>query len=460
MKLLEKPTATNNGASAGSALLASASSHVMWQKKRMLLLSFGFLLVLLAGFAGIAVWSWYGNLEESVQGMGQMMPEGKLRRVMSPINGMVTKVYVKENQEVKAGEVLVELDPESTTIEETGITERLSLLEEEARALQAASFGQDVDQEAYGKIQGAWLEATRNAYKAQAEEARMAIDEAQHRYQEALARVSQTEAVLGTSEQLLEKYRALYQDGGIAGKDVSEYEQRVTSERGELAALRENVQAQRLALAQAKQKPQEVYGNYHSQILTRLAMHQQDIAQLRSEMAKARFTQKHLLIRAPIDGIINEQVIRGAGDVVEGGSPLLVLVPKTSKLIAEVKVTNKDLSYVRLRQRAALRLEAFPYQQFGRLYGTVESISPSSQQQQAEAHPGGATAPVSFYVLTIRPDKTVMTSESGKTFPIRSGMAVTADVIIRDKSILSFFIEPIQERLYHAFKDPSQYESK
>ena len=46
----------------------------------------------------LGVWFWAGQLEESITVAGQMVPEGKLRRVMAPVSGIVTRVMVEENQ--------------------------------------------------------------------------------------------------------------------------------------------------------------------------------------------------------------------------------------------------------------------------------------------------------------------------------------------------------------------------
>jgi len=139
---------------------------------------------------------------------------------------------------------------------------------------------------------------------------------------------------------------------------------------------------------------------------------------------------KHLVIKAPIDGIVNEQVVKGAGEVVNQGEVLLSLVPKNTKMIAEVKVTNKDLAYIHPGQRTALRIDALPYTKFGRLFGKVIAISPSTQQDKEGKI---------FYIIRIKPDKDSMTSEAGVNYPLRAGMTLTADIITREKKYTQLF---------------------
>lgn len=432
----------------------SQGEIAIFTQRKAFILSCGFLLLLVMGLTALGLWFWYGSLEESVPGIGEMAPEGKIRRVMSPLNGMVVKVYAQEDQQVRAGQVLIELDPEPAEVETEGLDRQLSLLQAQEKALQAASSlsGDTRPPEATipDATQNAWLDATWQAYRAQKAEVKMQIAKLQHNLNEAIRQKKQVQDVLKTSELLFVRYQKLYEEGGIPEKELQEYEQQVLHQRGQLAVLDESAKAARAELEQAKLRPEELRGNYQKEILFRLSEVQRQIAQLQSETQKTQLTMRRQYIKAPLDGIIHEQTVRGPGDVAVVGQALLSIVPSDAGMVAEVKVANRDLAYIHLNQRAALRLDAFPYQKFGRLYGTVESISPSTQQRSStESEPE-----VPYYIIKIRPDKSSMSAE-GVTYPFRSGMTLTADIITRKKNILSFFTEPINLHLDRAFRDPS-----
>ena len=155
---------------------------------------------------------------------------------------------------------------------------------------------------------------------------------------------------------------------------------------------------------------------------------------------------KREIIVAPISGTINEQSVHGHSEVVMAGAPLITIVPDDAGMVAEVKVANRDLSYIQIGQKVALRMEAFPYQQFGRLWGKVVTISPGSHTD-SEGNP--------YFMVKIQPDRTVFKDEQGKIYRMRSGMTVTADIVTRDKRILNFFTESMHERLDNAFREPT-----
>ncbi len=431
------------------------------RRRRVYILSFAFLALLITGFVGLGLWTWFGSLEESVPGVGQLVPQGKIRRVMSPMNGVVSKMLVEENQSVKAGQVLLILDPEQTEVQQEGVEEQLALLQSEANALRVAATldGKSRLNVGYGQIQDAWLVATLQAYQAQQAEAEIAIREAEHNYNEQVQRYKQVQDVLRTTQQLMQNYRQLYQEGGLSAKDLYEYEQRLDQQRGELAARSEAKEAARLMLEQARHKPVEIAGTFNREILSRLSEREQKIAELKTNVQQVRLALARQTITAPVDGVINEQSIRGPGEVVTAGQPIMTIVPKDSTLVAEVRVANRDLAYIHLNQRAALHLDAFPYQHFGRLFGTVTAISPSTQQGTVPSASQEVNTSLEhdqrpYYVLTIKPDKNVM-SYKDTQYPLRSGMTLSADIITRKKNILSFFTEPIHFQLDRAFRDPT-----
>ncbi len=410
-----------------------------------LLLNFGFLFLLLVGLISLGLWSWYGNLEESVSGMGELVPEARLRKVMAPGNGIVTHLAVHENQRVKAGQRLMTLDPEMNDIQQTMLMKELALIHSEANALRTAAQG-DVRTGRLDGVHSEWLQAARTAKRSEMDAAQSQIEKSQHYYKESQEQVTNLESLVASREKLLDQYRSLEKEGGLSEKDLLTYEHQVMEQKGQLARAYEEVQARAAELAQVKSRPAALEAEYKRDILGRLTEQERSLVSLSGEAAKNSAFRKNTNITAPIDGIVNQQTVHGEGEVVGAGSVLLSLVPMDLRMLAEVRVTNKDLAYIHEKQRVGLRMDAFPSHQFGRLYGRIVDISPSSVPDK-DGHP--------FFVVRIRPEKPDMVSVDGQHYPFRSGMTVSADIITRKKNILSFFIEPMHYHLDRAFRDPS-----
>ena len=84
---------------------------------------------------------------------------------------------------------------------------------------------------------------------------------------------------------------------------------------------------------------------------------------------------------------------------------------------------------------AKLKFDAFPFQDYGIIEGTVIDVSPDAQVNKESD---------SFYKVTIAPSKTEIAA-NGKNVPLRPGLLVTAEIITERRSILGFLLEPFRK---------------
>jgi len=413
-------------------------------KRKPMHVSLIFLSFLLLGLVSLGIWCKTAKLEESVPGMGQFAPEMKVRKVTSPSDGIVSKVYVQEDQKVKKGQVLAILDSEYTETEQSGILNQVGILQEEISSINDAYTNNKSHH--YSKMKQAWVNAAQQTLQARMNSVDEEIKKSEYNLKQAVERKNKTDKILQTGEEILAKYKKLYNSGGIALNEVKEYEQQVVNQKGESLALEQEVNAQRANLKKSLEMPNEVQSSYQKDLLDRVSDYRRAAAELQTQVQKSSINLKHEKIISPIDGIINEQTIRGSGETVRAGDILLSLVPDSSKVVAEIKVTNRDLAYIHEGQEVILKVEALPYQKFGKLKGKVESISPSTISDK-EGKP--------FYVVRVKPKKYNLTNNDGLKHSLKSGMTVSADFITRKRNIFEFIAEPVEYQLDKAFRDPS-----
>ena len=84
---------------------------------------------------------------------------------------------------------------------------------------------------------------------------------------------------------------------------------------------------------------------------------------------------RNLVVRAPVDGVVQELAVTSAGQSVGSNQPLLKLVPTGGGLVIEARVDNRDIGYVRVGQPAKVKVQAYDFLRFGTLAGTVERIA-------------------------------------------------------------------------------------
>ncbi len=404
-----------------------------------------FLLSLVFGIGILGGWFSLGTLEESVPGIGQFVPEQKVRKVTAPFNGVVAHLLAYENQEVKKGQVLAVLDPDLLKIEQLGIKERIAILSQEVDSIETSYEGKNNEKISKG-LNNAWLDATKKSYQSRITSAHKQIERAGYIYKAAKENFIKVQSMLDNSKYLLSKYRILFEKGGISRNKLKEYEMEVLKLNSDLASKKADMEAKKAALIQAKELPNEITGTFHKELMDKALVSSQELATLKNQSLKNELVFKRQEIIAPISGIVNTQNLTGNGETITGGEILMSIVPVDSEVIAEVKVSNRDMSYIKIGQKVSMRIDAMPYQRFGKIKGIVASISPSTIENKEGK---------SFYMVKIKPEKPYMNDRNGDKHFIKSGMTVSADFVTRNKRIVDFLVEPIQYKVDRAFRDPS-----
>ena len=150
-------------------------------------------------------------------------------------------------------------------------------------------------------------------------------------------------------------------------------------------------------------------------------------------------------MKAPFDGTVyNVKVTAGP---VQPGEEMLSVLPDGQDLVLEVKVLNRDIGFIRKGLDTKVKLATFPYQEFGIVEGEVIDISPDAVVEKDEN--GRDMGPV-FPAKVRLKRRSLMVR--GREVELTPGLAATAEIVTRQKSILTFLIEPVTRRANEAFQ--------
>ena len=314
--------------------------------------TFAILMLVLAG--GMLTAAYTLRIDEVVTAVGQLKASGGRDDVKTPAGGKVSKVYVKNGQQINAGEPLIEFD---TTLAKDKKTRSEELI----------------------KLEKIGLERRQKVLSIQ---------------QKSL------EQRLKTQNNLVKEYENLTRIGGIA----------------------------RLNLLEAKDRTYEIENqlNIIEQKSKETEIDSQKIRQLQSDLKNANQQLAYQKVVSTTSGIVFD--IKRKSGVLAEGSTILSIVP-TDGLKAEVFIPNKDIGFVKIGQKAKIRVDAFPSNRYGELDGIVKLIG-------ADALPPNNSANFFHYPIDIELEKNWLENKDLK-IPLRSGMAINSNLIIRNKRIIS-----------------------
>lgn len=163
-----------------------------------------------------------------------------------------------------------------------------------------------------------------------------------------------------------------------------------------------------------------------------------DISRLKQQQTELN-ARGELLITAPITGRVTNLVAE-IGNNVQMGLPLLTIMPDNAELQAVLLVPTRAYGFVQPGQHTRLRFDAFPYQRFGLYEGEVIKTA------QAIVLPGEVDMPVAAQEPVYRVEVALASQHIrayGNSVPLQSGMLLSADIVLEQRSLLAWLFEPI-----------------
>ncbi len=407
------------------------------------------LALLLLGAAGYGVWLYvYSRTRASTEDANV---DGSVAVVSARVPGPVAKVLVRDNQEVREGEIVLEIDPRDYEIRV-----------EQARAALAMAVAGERAARTEVPLTRETSESRIQQARAAVETARVAIDVGRAQVAETRARLegrraavaaaqadaAVAEATLDKAQRDLERMARLVAQGLVS---VQDHDGAQTTERTARAALeatrRRLAQAEREAEQAAAEERTRELGVHQAQRRTReadallseaesqraqvpmkeagAARAAASVEQARADLAAAELQLAKAHVRAPVDGVVSKKTVE-VGQLVQPGQPLLAIVPLDGVwIVANFKETQ--VARIRPGQRATIVVDTFPDRVF---HGIVESISAGTGSRFSLLPPENATGNWVKVVQRV-PVKIVLDGYHANPHVLRPGMSATVTVDLR-----------------------------
>ena len=232
----------------------------------------------------------------------------------------------------------------------------------------------------------------------------------------------------------LERDSLLMAEGAISRAEYEATLKNWTSKKGSLASFEATLTSTQLSILQLRQQLTELEIQRQNEETEHLRGIMQQASQLKAQVAQ--WLEQYAVI-SPADGTVSLQKVWSRGQHVMVGDVIASVVPDNGdRVIGRLQVPSSGFGKVEEGQTVNVRLNGFPYMEFGVLKGVVESIPAVPQTvTTAEGNSIVYTVEVSF------PDSLVTTY--GKELPMVQQMDGTAEIITRDRRLIGQFIDPV-----------------
>ncbi|HEY9696494.1 MAG TPA: HlyD family type I secretion periplasmic adaptor subunit [Trichocoleus sp.] len=400
---------------------------------------------------GSLAWAHLSKVDEVAVTQGELIPAAQVRPVRALEGGVIDKIRVKEGDKVNKGDVLIEQDPKLSQSEVDRLQKSADLIRQDVSRLQAESEGRtNTGSAPQNQLLAARLREFDNRQAAAGSDVQRqasAIEEARTQLAKLQENLVNARTTLANAKYKEESLRNLI-DGAIPRFDYLQAKDQLTEAQDRVGSLQKEIAGQQQAIVQAQQAyagAQQALARLgserRSEILTQLNQRREDLTNLEGQIAQARLRTKGQTITAPISGTIYNVQTTLAERSVEPGEELLSILPSGQNLVLQVKVLNRDIGFITTGMRTKIKLATFPFQEFGTIEGEVLQISPNATMDKDLGLVYSAKVKLSRSLVRVH----------GKDVPLSPGMAATAEIVTRQRTILTFLLEPITRRFDEAF---------
>jgi hemolysin D len=430
---------------------------------------------IVALFCFALAWATFGRVDIVASASGRIVPSGGAKVIQPFETGVVAAIHVRDGQKVKAGEVLIELDPTMTVAEQKHSDEDLVAAQIEVARLRAAlEWKPGADSLAmFHPPQGAGAqqaETQRQFLVSQTAEqqAKLAEIDRQLAQKEAErgtvgARIDKLQATVPILQERVDVRKILY-DKALGSKLVylTDYQDLVGMKQDVLVEKNRLREAD-AALAALRETRKRTETEFRRVIFAELTKAQDRAAGLAQDAVKAARRTGLQKLTAPVDGAVQQLAVHTIGGVVTPAQTLAVVAPTDGSIEIEAMLANRDIGFVRVGQEAEVKVETFNFTRYGLVQGRVLSVSrdavtaigPPGKSQDADAtaaKSGDGNDEAPKYVARVSLDRTTMAID-GKPEDLSPGMAVTVEIKTGTRRIISYLLSPIEKQGEEALRE-------
>ena len=357
------------------------------------------------------LWSYFAKLEQISRANGQVIAVSKKQAIQSANDGVVKDIYVKEGQLVKKGEVIARLELSEFKADVEAIKANIAATEAHISRLKAEVFKKDLVFTPLSLEYPEFVSSQKELFK---------------RKQDALNdEIKVLQSALKLARDELNLNLPLVEKGDIGATELIRLKRQVAELEGEIINKR---------------------NKYLQESQSELTKYEQELSTLKQEFTDKSVTLERAEIYAPVDAIVNNILITTKGAKLRAGDTLMELVP-TDDLVIEAKLKPSEISFIKIGQKALVKLDAYDFSLYGSFDGEVKHISSDTILEKT------AKGDEYFFRVLVSLNGKEVLSRAGKKVTILPGMGGQIDIITGERTVLSYLAKPIIKTLDESFTE-------
>jgi HlyD family secretion protein len=429
----------------------------------------------------------FGSVDRIVVATGKVTTRSPLVVLQPYSTSKISKIYVRPGDVVKKGQVLVTFDPTFSNADEAALKQKVDSLASEISRIQAELSGSQKFTVAGAKNLSVQAKGSSAAMRNSSDPIKNSVDLSknttdgtandpfsvqsqlfnQRRSQHASdiaerdARIKQLDVQIAEHQESLSHLRRQVDislnifeirrklEAASAGSrlDTVLAEKENITEDLKLKSVISDLDKLQQEKMEYLSERSSYSSKWFSELSEQLSKDMKDWTAASQEYQKASRMRELSDMRAPMDGVVLELSDRSEGSVLREAETLLTLVPANAVLLVDANISSRDIGYVKAGYSVQVKLEAYPFQQFGTVDAQLVEISPDSIVEKD----GDKTNTVFHTQIKLNDSLVGLLKRGIKLHP---GLIVTADIKTGRRSIISYLSDPIIKTANEGLREP------
>ncbi len=393
------------------------------------------------GFALFVLWAMLAQVDEVTAGQGKVIPSSKVQLIQASEPATVSELMVRSGQRVRRGQLLARLDDTQSASALGQIEAETQSLQQRSARLQAEGSGVDG---ALAGDEAALSAVRRQALGSRVSALRSSAEQRRREAAEAYATISSLQSSLALAQKSVGMLEPLAAKNIVPQTELITARREVIDLQGRIAAAREQASRANAAVSEALSQASEAQFTFRqdalserSQVTAKIAVNEESLRGARGRLDKSE-------LRSPVDGIVNDVQVTTIGGFVQAGQKVMEVVPMGDKLLVETRVTPKDIAFIKVGDKALVKVTAYDFSSYGGLDGRVVQVSADSIYDEAERQ--------AYFNVIVETNRSYLVA-AGRRLPIAPGMITDTQIITGRKSILSYLLKPVMKARSDALRE-------
>ena len=385
------------------------------------------------GFGLFLLWAALAQVDEVTRGQGKVIPTSKVQVIQASEPATIAELLVRSGQRVSKGQLLARLDnPQSRQIqaETEALESRSARLQAEGTGASAALAGEEAT----------LSEVRRQALGSRVAALHSSAEQRRRDAAEAAATISSLSRSLALAQDNVDRLAPLAAKNIVPQTELSDAQREVVDLQGRIAAAREQQGRAVAAVSEAMSQANEASFTFRQEALNERSQVQQKIAVNEESLRGARGME----LRSPVDGVVNDLQVNTIGGFVQPGEKVMEVVPMGEKLLVETRVKPSDIAFIKVGDKALVKVTAYDFSTYGGLDGKVVQVSADSIYDEAERQ--------AYFIVLVETQRAYL-EKAGRRLPITPGMMTDTQIITGRKSVLTYLLKPVLKARSDALRE-------